>query len=717
MKLKRLEIFGFKSFPEKTLIDFCDGVTSVVGSNGSGKSNIIEAIRWVMGEQRTRTLRCKKMEDLIFNGSDSLKPLGMAEVRLTLTNGGRPFPPPMSDYDEVMVARRLYRDGKSEYELNGVSCRLTDIIDFFLDTGIGRNSYAIIEQGRVEQIIAAKPEERRIFLEEAASINRYKARRESAIKKLEQTNENLLRIKDIVFEVKKQSQLLKKQAKKAERYRELKNRIRDLEINLEASKCQRVSEKLNQLKNSQEMLVNELTEKETRLGKLTANLESTRLQISEIQISFNELSEKLRFAEIESNNAETALANFLSRENELKERRQRIEANRDSLIRNETAAQNRLKELELQHKELLSSHSQFSEKLKSSQKLIGDLKKASDERDGTLEQFRNDLFQALQDLSRSRNQLEQNLRRQTELKTRLNKFRTDFLNQSESLGKTLEQKDLSEQGSLKIQQSLDLIESEFENNREKRSTMVNELKSLNEKMRELEKNSISIKTKLESLNEQNRNYASYGSGTQFVMKHFSSLGNLDILKPVAELIQCPPEYSTALTSALNTLLGAIVVKDFSCALELAEKIKDLEISRVDIVPLDSFDLDVPDQLIQQDHIKKLSDLVTAAPSFKGLVNRLLRDFYVVKNLSFAKNFFRNFRKNIRIVTLKGEIIVPESFVSLGSLESPEKDVLSKKFETDSLIIQVADVDRQIHEVKTIIAAKELDLIKLSRKIE
>ncbi|MGC8660095.1 MAG: chromosome segregation SMC family protein, partial [Desulfomonilaceae bacterium] len=236
MKLRRLELSGFKSFPEKTSIDFCDGVTSIVGPNGSGKSNIIEAVRWVMGEQRTKILRCRKMEDLIFNGSDLLKPSGMAEVRLTLDNDGKSFPPPMMDYDEIMVTRRVFRDGSSEYEINGVSCRLSDVVDFFTDSGIGRNSYAIIEQGRVEQIIVAKPEERRIFLEEAASINRYKARRESALKKLEQTNDNLQRIRDVISEVKKQSASLKKQATKAQQYKELKNSLRDFEINIDLVK-------------------------------------------------------------------------------------------------------------------------------------------------------------------------------------------------------------------------------------------------------------------------------------------------------------------------------------------------------------------------------------------------------------------------------------------------------------------------------------------------
>ncbi|MHB8205494.1 MAG: chromosome segregation SMC family protein, partial [Desulfomonilaceae bacterium] len=427
MKLKRLEIIGFKSFPEKTTIDFCDGITSVVGPNGSGKSNIMEAIRWVMGEQRTRTLRCKKMEDLIFNGSDSLKPVGMAEIRLTLGNDGKSFPPPMSDYDEIMVTRRVYRDGNSQYEFNGVSCRLTDIVEFFLDTGIGRNSYAIIEQGRVEQIIAARPEERRIFLEEAASINRYKLRRESTIKKLEQTNQNLQRIKDVISEVKKQSQSLKKQAVKAERFRELKNRLRTLEISLEAFKCRSLSEKLNQLKVDERQLVDELTQNETNLGKLTAELESVRLQTSDIQTSFRSLSEKLRSTEVERNTYESNLNNCLSRENELRERRRRIESDLDSGIRNKSRAESKMEEDELKHSEFISSQTNLTQELKSSQRMTVSLEREAKEKNRRLEQFKEHLFETLQKLSQYKNRAEQNIRRQTEIKARLKKDEADLL--------------------------------------------------------------------------------------------------------------------------------------------------------------------------------------------------------------------------------------------------------------------------------------------------
>jgi len=209
MKITRLEVKGFKSFPDKTVFEFKPGITAIVGPNGCGKSNVFEAMRWAMGEQRIRSLRGKKMEDVIFNGSESRKPVGLAEVRLVLSNTEGLAPSSMADYDEIMITRRLFRDGESQYEINNVPCRLSDITDFFLDTGVGKNSYAIIEQGRVDMVVASKPEDRRVLIEEAAGINRYKSRREAALKKLEQTNQNLLRIRDVIGEVKRQGASLK----------------------------------------------------------------------------------------------------------------------------------------------------------------------------------------------------------------------------------------------------------------------------------------------------------------------------------------------------------------------------------------------------------------------------------------------------------------------------------------------------------------------------
>ena len=277
MKITKLELKGFKSFPDKTVFDFKPGITAIVGPNGCGKSNVFEAMRWAMGEQRVRSLRGKKMEDVIFNGSESRKPVGMAEVRLVLSNTEGLAPASMADYDEIMITRRLFRDGESQYEINNVPCRLSDVTDFFLDTGVGRNSYAIIEQGRVDMIVASKPEDRRVLIEEAAGINRYKSRREAALKKLEQTSQNLLRINDVIGEVKRQSASLKRQASKAQRYRDLSDRLHELDIALHAYKCHELQRQSGQIDGELEKSRSLLLEKESQV--LDNNRSTGRRQI------------------------------------------------------------------------------------------------------------------------------------------------------------------------------------------------------------------------------------------------------------------------------------------------------------------------------------------------------------------------------------------------------------------------------------------------------
>ncbi len=718
MKLKRLEINGFKSFPGKTNIDFCDGITSVVGPNGSGKSNIMEAIRWVMGEQRTKSLRCKKMEDVIFNGSETLKPVGMAEVRLTLGNDGKSFPPPMSDYDEIMVARRLFRDGNSQYELNGVPCRLTDIIEFFMDTGIGRNSYAIIEQGRVEQIIAAKPEERRVFLEEAASINRYKARRESTIKKLEQTNQNLQRIKDVVSEVKKQSHALKKQALKAQRFKELKGQLRELEINSEAFKCRNLSLELDQLKVDSEKFKDELAEKESTLGQVVAELESDRLKLSDTQRLFNELAEKIRSTEKDLNSAEHNLSQIRNREKEMEGRGERIKSDSGALSQRMSSAQDNLQKTQDKLSEFTSQISHLNEKLTASKSLIDTLRLQTKEQTTKLEGYKDQLFETLQSLSQQKNRFDHDLKRKTELQARLDKYEQDSKNQTEILAQKFEETEMVRKKKEKVQQSLCSVESELNADQERRSKLAAEIKTLTENMRRLDKEFISTRTRMESLREQNRSYFSYGSGTQTVMKDFASLEDGAVFKPLVEVIECPPKYHTALSSVLNNQLGAVIVEDFATALEVADKIKDLEISRVTLTSLDSFPLDDSSRLSSdQEPVTKLSDYVRGAERFEVMVKDLLGDFHVADDLTQARELYLNRNNKLNIVTLNGEIIVGGRTVSVGSLDAPERDVLSKKSELESLITQETILGEKIQGMNSLINDAESAFQDLITKIE
>ena len=230
MRLKKLEITGFKSFLEKVAVDFSPGISGIVGPNGCGKSNIADAIRWVMGEQRVRTLRGKKMDDVIFNGSEEASPVGMAEVSMSLTADEEQFPGTYAEFKEVMITRRLFRDGESEYTINKIPCRLLDVREFFMGTGVGARTYSLVEQNSVYSLVEAKPEERRQFIEEAAGISKYKSRKESAVRKMEATQQNLIRLNDIIREVKTQLSAISRQAKKAEQYKALKKAVKEAEL-------------------------------------------------------------------------------------------------------------------------------------------------------------------------------------------------------------------------------------------------------------------------------------------------------------------------------------------------------------------------------------------------------------------------------------------------------------------------------------------------------
>src|SRR5512136_3121010 len=230
MKLKRIEITGFKSFLEPTTLTFDAGVTAIVGPNGCGKSNVVDAIRWVMGEQSARNLRGRAMEDVIFGGSESRKPLGMAEVSLVFSTDDGRVPSKYLNYSEIQVTRRLFRDGESEYLLNRTPCRLLDIAELFMDTGVGARAYSIIEQGKIGMILLAKPEERRFLIEEAAGVTKFKARKQVALKKIEVTRQNLVRIGDIISEIKRQLNSLHRQAKKAEKFRAYREELKEIEL-------------------------------------------------------------------------------------------------------------------------------------------------------------------------------------------------------------------------------------------------------------------------------------------------------------------------------------------------------------------------------------------------------------------------------------------------------------------------------------------------------
>ncbi|HIC86010.1 MAG TPA: chromosome segregation protein SMC, partial [Desulfobacterales bacterium] len=270
MKIRRLAIVGFKSFMDKVEISFPEGISAIVGPNGCGKSNIVDAIRWCMGEQSTKQLRARHMEDVIFSGAGNHKPLGMAEVTLVLEGGGEGLPEDLAQMTEISITRRLYRSGESEYLLNGLPCRLRDIQELFMDTGLGNRAYSVIGQGRIGAILEQKPEETRVMLEEAAGITKYRKKVEASQKKISLTQSNLQRLEDIMSEVQRQIRSLKRQASKARRYKRLTEEIRNLELTLYSNLLKELSAKAGE----RERKARELVEQEALLSAKVSNWQS-----------------------------------------------------------------------------------------------------------------------------------------------------------------------------------------------------------------------------------------------------------------------------------------------------------------------------------------------------------------------------------------------------------------------------------------------------------
>ena len=289
MKLKKLELFGFKSFYDKTVFEFSDGITAIVGPNGCGKSNIVDAIRWVLGEHAPSYLRSKALEDVIFAGSDAAGPLGMAEVSLTFRNDNGAAPPGYESYSEIQVTRRTFRNGESEFFINKVPCRLKDIAELFLDTGAGARGYAIIEQGKILTIVNARPEEKRMIVEEAAGVAKFRVRKKEAERKMENTRANLARVKDILDEVKRQLGSLDRQVRKAERYKALKNELRGLDLRIAARKFRDLSRELACVGSELAAREESLHAVRAEFSRLEAEIESHRLRRTETESALGSL--------------------------------------------------------------------------------------------------------------------------------------------------------------------------------------------------------------------------------------------------------------------------------------------------------------------------------------------------------------------------------------------------------------------------------------------
>jgi chromosome segregation protein len=695
MRIRRLDIVGFKSFMDKTVVAFDEGVTGVVGPNGCGKSNVADAIRWVLGEQSARQLRGRSMEDVIFNGSESKAPLSMAEVMLTFEND-RPseLPPAYQGFGEITVGRRLFRTGESEYIVNGVQARLLDVNDIFFGSGIGRTAYSIIEQGRIGQIVSARPEDRRAVIEEAAGITKYKRRREAAERKLEATQQNLLRVADIVQELSKQLESLNRQARKAEKYKALKAQIRELELKVAAARYLELTATRRAAEERQATLKAEETELSARLAELDAALETDRtaaaeseIRLAEIGAREHELASQVRVSEVSLEAAARELQQIAERSQAqaaevegLKAQAEGLAAEREALLRQRedlstlvATDEGRLTEAETSLKEAAREQGNLSGEADKARAAAAAARSDAAAHRSQLAQIEKQRADLQARLERSRGEAEELQRKAVEL----DRARSEHV---ERLGATRQlMLRLDEQRGAQ-EELLERTRAEFIQNEAKLITLREEL---------AEKRS-----RLQSLLEIVRNYEGYGRGVRSLMTRVQGQDEArdrGVFGLVADVVSAPAEFENAVEALLGERLQYVIVESHAQGMEAIDYLKSAAEGRASLIPMSRLrELSAAAAAaalpVHPGVVKPLLEVVTYDPAYEKVVRFLLADALIVRDLPSALEIWQEGAGHPArtLVTLDGEVLDRHGVVTGGPLEGEGHGALQRRREVQEL---------------------------------
>jgi len=731
MRLKKLEIAGFKSFREKVVVDFAPGISGIVGPNGCGKSNIADAIRWVMGEQRVKTLRGKKMDDVIFNGSEEAAPVGMAEVSMILTADGQQFPGNYAECSEMMIARRLFRDGESEYTINKIPCRLLDVREFFMGTGVGARTYSLVEQGSVASLVEAKPEDRRQFIEEAAGISKYKSRKESAVRKMEATRENMVRLNDILREVKTQLNTISRQAKRAEQYKALKQSLKEAELTVALQTCADLSACRASREEAKQALQNRETEVRTHLQSIEAALEKLKAEILENEGLISAHQEK-RYGTKNAINIKEQGIEFSRRKiGDLAARRAKDLAEGEALKRREGETDG----------EIVSLRAAAAE---------------AEERIGTLRDEVADGAQALEELRRMdrtcRQALEEKKIRYIDIvteKARLKNMVAGLARMVEDFGKreAQEVREIEETGKRsaelrrtleKLRSGLAVDEEGFAELGQRREEIADELERARGELAEAEEKIAGLReensrkaSRLASLTEFEESYAGCNEGVKSLMTGGKGSGRPGLSRElflglVADHIRVPREYETAVEAVLGEKLQYVVVKDQTDGVRAIDYLKSASLGRGSFVPLEIRPHASGASLAEYEHLPEavpLIERITVREDCRAIVNELLGDVLLIPNLVSGISLWRQNGFCGTFVTPEGDIISPSGILTGGSGNGNDRSLLRNRREIAELTEEVAKLQAELQEEQegrkkaaSLIAQWDEELLRLRSQV-
>ncbi len=702
MYLSRLELFGFKSFAQRINVKFDSGLTAIVGPNGCGKTNIVDAIRWALGEQKSSTLRSDKMENVIFNGTKSRKPLGMSEVSITIENTKNILP---TEYSEVTVTRRLYRNGDSEYLLNKVPCRLKDITDLFADTGMGSDAYSVIELKMIEQILSENAEERRKLFEEAAGITKYKQRRKQTFKKLETTSQDLSRVQDIVLEVEKKVASLERQAKKAEQAKQVKTELKQLEIEIAERGLRELREKI-------EPLVQTIQQHEQHKGNLTAQLDSLDADIQKKLLDMVEMEKRLSAAQKDINQkAELITATekqILANEERRKSLAENIARARGEL----TTHQTRLAELQTQRIELetelllrLAAFDAQKQSFEQDSAAFIQTEQSLREERAALEQKRAaaaDLSKKISSLQLEAQSFKSRLENLSVQSARNDARKTDL---STMIAERASQLALLSDGIERVADALTSETAAFEDAKSQRAALQQVLEQHKETLLKRRADLNATTSRIEFLQSLLESYEGLPEGVKFLEndnhKRFG-LGSL------ADLISIDESDKLALAAALGEAQTYYVSRTASDALAAISKLQESEKGKLTFVVLEKI---APPERIDFtgiDGARRISDLVRCADDIRPVIDLLLSNTFVVETLAQAA-VFSEAHPHVDFVTRAGERLSARGLLRGGSVKESEGLRIGKREELERLAAEKATLADAIHALEADIAAVQNDI--------
>ena len=697
MYLKSLEIHGFKSFANKIVFEFHNGITGIVGPNGSGKSNVGDAVRWVLGEQSAKQLRGASMQDVIFAGTENRKPLSYAYVAITLDNSDHKL---AIDFEEVTIARRVYRSGESEYLINGSPCRLKDVSELFYDTGIGKEGYSIIGQGQIDRILSGKPEERRELFDEAAGIVKYKKRKTTAQKKLEDERENLVRVNDILSELERQVGPLERQSEKAKTYLKKKEELKNYDVNMFLLEVKRIESQQKEVEQKYTIADAQLKETQVSYENIKAEYEKLEQAIADMDEQITSIRENISNTTVMKGRLEGQI-------NVLNEQIHTAETTDEHL-------QSRLDAIEAEKKERLESRKTYDEKKSALDEQLAAMTEKREAAQEELAKMQAEIAKCSEGMEAGKNEIIELLNNKASIKARQQRFDTMIeqinirkaqLNQR-LLARKTEEADLQGilAGYLKeleaANQGITVLKKKEEELTASVSSWKQKLLDSNRQFEELQTTYHKRQSRLDSLKNIAERYDGFGNSIRKIMEQKTTEKGL--LGVVSDLIQVEKKYEIAIETALGGNIQNIVTEDDTTAKRMISYLKENRLGRATFLPITSVNgkgnPKNEENLKEPGVIGIANKLVKCDSKYDGVAAYLLGRVLVVDNIDHAIALAKKNHYSLHIVTLEGEYLSPGGSMTGGAFKNTN-NLLARKREIEELESQVQELKKNMQELK------------------